>query len=73
VVDGIMKEIQMREGIKRRGLTFKLITIVTFEEKIDEIIKANKELADLTAATGEKWITELSNKDLKEILSLSKG
>jgi len=30
VVDGIMKEIQMREGIKRRGLTFKLITIVTF-------------------------------------------
>jgi len=63
----------MREGIKRRGLTFKLITIVTFEEKIDEIIKANKELADLTAAAGEKWITELSNKDLKEILSLSKG
>lgn len=49
-----------------------MITRRTFEEKIDEMIKSKKELADMTVATGEQWITELSNKELKEIFSLSK-
>lgn len=49
----------------------RLITIGTFEEKIDEMLKSKKELADLTVTTGEKWITELSTDDLKRIFSLS--
>jgi SNF2 family DNA or RNA helicase/uncharacterized Zn finger protein len=62
-----------RIGQEKNVTVHRLITIGTFEEKIDEMIKAKKELADLTVATGEKWITELSDKDLKEIFSLSKG
>ncbi|MDP4267769.1 MAG: SNF2-related protein [Bacteroidota bacterium] len=50
----------------------RLITLGTFEEKIDEMIKSKKELADLTISTGEKWITEMSNHDLMKMFSLSK-
>ena len=60
-----------RIGQKKNVVVHRLITIGTFEEKIDEMIKAKRELADLTVTTGEKWITELSDKDLKEIFSLS--
>ena len=36
------------------------------------MIKDKKELADLTVSTGEKWIGELSNKELKELVKLTK-
>jgi SNF2 family DNA or RNA helicase len=60
-----------RIGQTRNVIVRRLITIGTFEEKIDEMIKSKKELADLTVATGEQWITELSDGELKEIFSLS--
>ena len=44
--------------------------IKEIRKKIDEIIKSKKELADLTVSTGENWITEMSNKDLREIFTL---
>ncbi|MDI6890174.1 MAG: DEAD/DEAH box helicase [Thermodesulfovibrionales bacterium] len=59
-----------RIGQEKNVMVYRLITIGTFEERIDEMIKAKKELADLTVATGEKWITELSDRELKEIFSL---
>ena len=43
----------------------------TFEEKIDEMLKSKKELANLTVASGEQWIGDLSNKELKEIFRLT--
>ncbi len=61
-----------RIGQDKNVVVHRLITIGTFEEKIDEMIKAKKELADLTVTTGEQWITELSNKELKNIFSLAK-
>ncbi len=42
----------------------------TFEEKIDDMLKSKKQLANLTVASGEKWIGELSNKELKEVFAL---
>ena len=33
-------------------------------------LKEKKELADLTLSTGEKWVGELSNRDLKELFSI---
>jgi len=60
-----------RIGQNRNVLVHRLITLGTFEEKIDEMIKAKQELANLTVATGENWITELSNQQLKEIFNLS--
>lgn len=62
-----------RIGQTKNVVVHRLITLGTFEEKIDEMIKAKKELADLTVATGEQWITELSNKELKKIFSISKN
>jgi len=60
-----------RIGQDKNVMVHRLITIGTFEEKIDEMIKAKKELADLTVSTGEQWITELSNRELKELFSLT--
>ncbi|HBG49212.1 MAG TPA: hypothetical protein DDW90_06880, partial [Cyanobacteria bacterium UBA9971] len=59
-----------RIGQTHNVIVHRLITLGTFEEKIDEMIKSKKELADLTVSTGEKLITELSNRELKEIFSL---
>jgi len=60
-----------RIGQNRNVIVHRLITIGTFEEKIDEMISAKKELAELTISTGEKWLSELSNRELKEIFKLS--
>ncbi len=47
----------------------RLITKNTFEEKIDAIIQQKKALAEMTVATGEKWLGRLSNRELREIFS----
>ena len=60
-----------RIGQTHNVIVHRLITLGTFEEKIDEMIKSKKELADLTVSTGEKLITELSNHELREIFSLT--
>jgi uncharacterized Zn finger protein len=39
-------------------------------EKIDSIIKSKQELANLTVSSGESWVNDLTNKELKEIFSL---
>ncbi len=59
-----------RIGQKRNVQVHRMITENTFEEKIDAMIQGKKELADLTVASGEQWITELSNEDIKELVSL---
>ena len=59
-----------RIGQKMPVQVHRLITMGTFEEKIDGIIKKKQELADLTVSAGETWITEMSNRDLKEIFKL---
>ena len=43
----------------------------TIEEKIDEMLKSKKELADLAVYEGEKIITELSDEEIYEIFTLS--
>ncbi|HEX2866419.1 MAG TPA: DEAD/DEAH box helicase [Ignavibacteriales bacterium] len=59
-----------RIGQKKNVTVHRLITLGTFEEKIDDMIKQKKELSDLTLAVGESWITELSERELKKIFSL---
>lgn len=60
-----------RIGQTHNVIVYRLITLGTFEERIDEMIKSKKQLAELTVSTGENWITELSDKELREIFALS--
>jgi SNF2 family DNA or RNA helicase/uncharacterized Zn finger protein len=59
-----------RIGQTKKVIVHRLITIGTFEEKIDEMINAKKELSKLMISTGERWLSELSNQELKQIFKL---
>jgi non-specific serine/threonine protein kinase len=62
-----------RIGQRNRVMVHKFICRGTVEEKIDEMIEKKKDLAArvLDASGGEGWITELSNKELREIFTLN--
>ena len=62
-----------RIGQDKNVMVHRLITLGTFEEKIDEMLKTKKELADLAVYEGEKIITELSDQEIYDIFSLSAG
>jgi SNF2 family DNA or RNA helicase/uncharacterized Zn finger protein len=59
-----------RIGQKKNVQVYRFITKGTLEEKIDAMIQSKKELADLTVSTGEKWLGDLSDDDLRELLVL---
>ncbi|MBQ9275474.1 MAG: DEAD/DEAH box helicase [Succinivibrio sp.] len=42
----------------------------TFEEKINLMLQRKKELAELTVSTGEKWLGDLSDNELMQILTI---
>jgi len=62
-----------RIGQDKNVMVHRLVTLGTFEEKIDEMLKTKKELADLAVYEGEKIITELSDQEIYDIFSLSAG
>lgn len=49
----------------------KMICAGTLEEKIDQVIERKKEVAGSVVGTGEGWLTELSNDELRDVLALS--
>lgn len=61
-----------RIGQDKNVIIHRLVTLGTFEEKIDEMIKNKRELANLTVSSGENWLSELSNEELMEIFSLNR-
>ena len=60
-----------RIGQDKNVMVHRMITLGTFEEKIDEMLKSKKELADLAVYEGEKIITELTDEEIYEIFTLS--
>ena len=58
-----------RIGQKNNVMVYRMITQGTFEEKIDDMLKMKKHLADMTVSVGENWIGNMSNSDLKAIVS----
>lgn len=61
-----------RIGQKRNVQVHKFICAGTLEDKIDEMIERKKEVAENVVGTGEGWLTELSNEELKNIFALRK-
>jgi non-specific serine/threonine protein kinase len=60
-----------RIGQKKNVMVHKFITMGTVEEKIDNMIKEKLRLAeDVIAASGENWITEMSNDELLNLFRL---
>ena len=59
-----------RIGQKKNVMVHRFITQSTFEEKINKLLMSKKELAELTVSTGEKWIGEFSDEELKALVDL---
>jgi SNF2 family DNA or RNA helicase/uncharacterized Zn finger protein len=59
-----------RIGQTKNVMVHRFITQGTFEEKINQLLMTKKELAELTVSTGEKWIGEYSDNELRELVSL---
>lgn len=60
-----------RIGQTKNVMVHKLVCTGTVEEKIDTMIESKKALAeDVIGGGGEKWITELSNRELMSLLRL---
>lgn len=62
-----------RIGQDKNVMVHRLITLGTFEEKIDEMLKSKKDLANMAVYEGEKIITELTDEEIYEIFTLSGG
>ena len=59
-----------RIGQKDNVMVYRFITTGTLEELINQILLDKRELAEITIEGNEKFITEMSNEDLKEMLKL---
>jgi non-specific serine/threonine protein kinase len=61
-----------RIGQTRNVIVHKLVCRGTVEEKIDKMIADKTELSEqLVSATGENWITEMDNRELADLFTLS--
>ena len=61
-----------RIGQRRNVQVHKLVCVGTLEEKIDQMIENKKAVAEKAVGTGEGWLTEMSNDDLRKVLALSR-
>lgn len=59
-----------RIGQKSNVMVYRPLCKGTLEERIDEMLKEKKELADMTVDAGEAWIGELSNDELRDLVKL---
>ncbi len=58
-----------RIGQEKNVNVYRFITKNSFEEKINKMINAKKELTELTVSKGENWLNDLSDDELKNIFS----
>jgi len=59
-----------RIGQSSNVFVHRLITRDTIEERIDVMIASKRELSELTVRSGESWIADLGDAELRELVSL---
>ncbi|MDT3428296.1 hypothetical protein J2Z22_003888 [Paenibacillus forsythiae] len=59
-----------RIGQHKNVQVHKLICQGTLEERIDELIERKKNLSEQVVGSGENWLTEMSDHELKELIEL---
>jgi len=59
-----------RIGQTKNVMVHRLINRGTLEERIDEMLQQKSQLANLTVKSGEQWIGDLSNNELRKLLTL---
>ena len=62
-----------RIGQQRNVQVHRFITRGTFEERIDAMIRSKRELAEMAVGTGETWIGQLPEHELKRLFELGGG
>jgi SNF2 family DNA or RNA helicase len=50
---------------------FQLLAAGTIEEKIDQMLREKRQLAEQIVGEGETWITEMSDADIRKLVTLS--
>lgn len=58
-----------RIGQTKDVFVHRFITLGTFEEKLDAMIKSKRELAEMSVSSGESWLSRMSDEEVKAILS----
>jgi hypothetical protein len=60
-----------RIGQRRTVQVHKLVCAGTVEDKVDRMLEQKRNLASKVITAGEKWISELDNRELRELFALS--
>jgi uncharacterized Zn finger protein/superfamily II DNA or RNA helicase len=58
-----------RIGQTKNVFVHRLITLGTFEEKLDAMIKSKRELAEMSVSSGESWLSRMSDEEIKGLFS----
>jgi SNF2 family DNA or RNA helicase len=61
-----------RIGQTRKVLVHKFITLGTLESRIDEMLNKKQNLNELIMGSGESWINEMSNSEIRQLFALRK-
>jgi hypothetical protein len=59
-----------RIGQQRQVQVHKFLCAGTVEDKIDQLLEQKRDLAQRTVGSGEQWLTELGDRELRELFAL---